>query len=202
MKYYRGITDNDQPYNGGAYVKDTGYAHECFNFDAMNFQGEDQEYCLGFCQLPGYSKTGKEIELHIEKVHGCELMKKENKIEEAIVVFCSKAYNSSNMRVVGFYKNATIYRNQQSCSFGEYIQYYSFVAKKEDCVLLPYSERHSQAKWYVPSSGKNNSSFGFGRSNIWYAGNTDNLEEIEYVNRMIKSVELYFGDNWIEREVR
>lgn len=202
MKYYRGITDSDKPYNGGAFVKDTGYAHECYNFDAVSFNGMDQEYCLGFCQLPGHSKNGKDIELHIENIPGCKLMKNEEKIEDAIVVFCSKSYNSKNMRVVGFYKNATIFREQQACGFGEdYVQFYSFLAKKEDCVLLPFRERHSQSKWYVPSSGKNGSDFGFGRSNIWYAGNSHNQKEIEYVNRMIESIEQYDGENWMLKEV-
>ena len=32
MLYYQGITDKDSPVNGGSYVKETGQAHECFNF--------------------------------------------------------------------------------------------------------------------------------------------------------------------------
>ena len=107
------------------------------------------------------------------------------------------------MGVVGFYKHATIFRQQQECYFEEgYYQSYSFMAKKEDCVLLPYKERHSQRKWYVPSSNKNNSSFGYGRSNIWYAGNTNNQDEISYVNRMIESVETYNGENWMDKEAQ
>ena len=43
MKYYRGITDKDKPYNGGSYVANTGYAHECFNFDPIIFDNDDQE---------------------------------------------------------------------------------------------------------------------------------------------------------------
>ena len=201
MKYYRGITDKDKPYNGGSYVANTGYAHECYNFDPIIFDNDDQEYCLGFSQLPGYSKNGKEIELHIEKIPGCGLMGKEDKIEDVIVVFCSKACNSRNMRVVGFYKNATVFRQQQVCCFGEdEYQAYNFIAKKEDCVLLPYRERHSQGKWYVPSSNKNHSSFGFGRSNIWYAANSKNKDEIAYVNRMIECVETHDGENWMNKE--
>lgn len=203
MKYYRGITDDDKPYNGGSFVADTGYAHECYNFDPMVFDGDSQEYCLGYCQLPGYSRDGKPIELHIEKMPGCELMKKEDKIEDAIVVFCSKAVNSKTMRAVGFYKHATVFRWQQECCFGEdYCQFYSFMAKKEDCVLLPYKERFSQGKWYVPSANKNHSSFGYGRSHIWYGGKSDNPDEVLYVNRMIENVETYDGENWMDCEVK
>lgn len=199
MLYYKGITKKDKPFNGGAYVKDTGLAHECYNFSAMTFEGDEQEYCLGFAQLPGTSKN-KPIELHIEKMPGCKLLKKEAVVEDAIVVFCSKAFNSQTMRVVGFYKNATVFRQQQECVFenGDY-QYFNFIAKKEDCVLLPNHERHSKSKWYVPSSGKRNSSFGFGRSNICFLGASDNPDEVAFVNHMIESIETYNGENWINK---
>ena len=32
MKLYKGITETDRPVNGGAYVRETNDAHECFNF--------------------------------------------------------------------------------------------------------------------------------------------------------------------------
>jgi len=120
--------------------------------------------------------------------------------EDVIVVFCSKAVNSKSMRVVGFYRNATVFSEYQIASFGEdEDQYYSFLAKAEDCVLLPFRERHSNNAWYVPASGKNGSSFGFGRSNIWYAqGSEENTKLHDYLERMIKSVEDYNGENWLD----
>ena len=196
MKFYKGITDTDKPVNGGSYVKETKYAHECYNFDPVIMEDE-KEYCLGFSQLLG----GNDPQLHIERIVGCKSMKEVLSVDNVIVVFCSKPMNNKTMRVVGFYKNATVYRYYMECAFPgegeeEYIQAYSFIAEKKDCVLLPYQERFSNGKWFVPTSGKMGYSFGYGHSNIWFAGSeTYNMDEINYVNKMIESVENYNGEN-------
>lgn len=202
MKYYKGITSTDMPENGGAYVRDTGEAHECYNF-ATAINEEGKETCLGFSMLMGAYKN-REPQLHIEKIVGCELFKKKEFVDGVTVVWVSKSHRSKTMRVVGFYKNATVFRNYQQALFNNGDeQSYSFIADKKDCVLLPYSERHSNSCWYVPTSQKNNSSFGFGRSNIWYAGsNTKDKKEIEYVERMLESIERYQGENWIDKGVQ
>lgn len=198
MKYYKGITEVDTPENGGAYVKDTGMAHECFNFASVQ-DLNNEEFCLGFTMLTGNNKL-KEPELHIEKIVGCELYKKKNLVEGITVVWVSKSHRSKTMRVVGFYKNATVFRNYQNLEFDNgYIQSYNFIADKKDCVLLPYSERHGNNAWYVPASNKNGSSFGFGRANIWYAGsNTSDEKEMLYVERMLQNIDDYHGINWID----
>lgn len=198
MKYYKGITEQDVPNNGGSYVNETQEAGECYNYDAVTFD-DNKEYCLGFAMITG-GRIDKEPQLHIERMAGCQLAKKEEKITDATVVWVSKARNSQTMRVVGFYKNATVYRQYQYAEFDTgYVQAYNFIAEKKDCVLLPYTERHGNSKWYVPSSQRNNSTFGFGRANIWYAGSdTEDAGEIAYVERMIESIENYQGVNWID----
>ena len=145
MQYYQGITDQDVPMNGGSYVKDTGRAHECYNFQPVVQDGEDYEKCLGFFMMIG----GKGAEqLHIEKMPGCEAFKHEDAVEGVTVVFVSRALSSKNMRVVGFYKDAVVYRYPQFMEFsGGYCQQYQFEAQKENCVLLPYSERFSNSEW-------------------------------------------------------
>ena len=130
-------------------------------------------------------------------------MKDALSVDNVIVVFCSKAHNSKTMRVVGFYKNATAFRDYQECVFpsedgNDYVQSYSFLAEKKDCVLLPYQERFRTGDWFVPTSGKMGYSFGYGHNNIWFAGsNTYNMDEINYVNKMIESIENYNGENMI-----
>mgnify|MGYP004514316289 FL=1 len=200
MKYYKGITETDKPENGGSYVHDTGLAHECYNFDPIVEDGEDFEKCLGYCRMAG-GKNGVN-QLHIEKIVGCEVCKKEEICEGVIVVFVSKSSRAKNMRVVGFYKNATVYRYPHFMQFESgYEQEYWFEAKKEDCVLLPYSTRFSSSDWYVPNSTASDE-YGFGRSQIWYAaGKGASEKEIEYVEKMIKSIDEYVGENWMEKEV-
>ncbi len=203
MKYYRGITKNDQPYQGSSFVQETGYAHECYNFDVVETQ--EDNYCLGYVMLNG--SKGMESELHIENIIGCSLMEQGEKLEDVTVVWVAKSPGSKHMRCVGFYKHATVFRKAQEAMFqsddGEtYYQTYNFVAKAEDCILLPYNVRHSESRWYVPSSNKNGYDFGFGRSNIWYAKSKKMNKKLnEYVEKMINSIDSYDGENWMEREV-
>lgn len=65
MKYYRGITENDKPSNGGSYVKETKDAHECNNFQPMIMEGQDYAKCIGFSQMSGGRGARQ---LHIENI--------------------------------------------------------------------------------------------------------------------------------------
>ena len=194
MKYYKG-TDGDTPVNGGSYIAENGTGHECYNFDAVEYDDGTAE-CYGFAMLAGGGNA--EPQLKIENIVGCEAFKKEEAIDNVIVVWCAK--EEKNIRVVGFYKNATVFRYSKYLDFENgYRQWFNFVADKKDCVLLPYQERFSSGQWFVPTSGKNGYDFGFGRSSIWYGGSkTIDKDEIAYVETMIKNIESYNGENWID----
>lgn len=197
MRYYKG-TANDTPENGGSFVTETGEAHECYNFDAVEFDDGSCK-CFGFGMITG--RTGSIPQIRIENIACCDAFKHEEKVDGVTVVWCAKAYNSQSIRVVGFYKNATVYRYGQLLEFTDgYVQEFNFVANKEDCVLIPYQGRFSTAKWYVPTSGKNSVNFGFGRSSIWYGGShTDDMDEIRFVEKMIENIDNYDGENWIDK---
>ena len=201
MKYYQGITDQDSPVNGGSYVNDTGRAHACYNFEPLVQDGEDYEKCLGFFMMAGGNGSGQ---LHIERIPGCEALKHEDSIDGVTVIFVSKALTSKSMRVVGFYKDAVVYRYPHYMNFsGGYCQEYQFEARKENCVVLPYSERFSKSEWYVPASTSKYSDFGFGRSNVWFAGSKGaSKKECGYVERMLASIDNYQGENWMDRGKR
>ena len=198
MKYYQGITDQDTPSNGGSYVNDTGLAHECYNFAPIIQDGDDYEKCLGFVMMSGGKGADQ---LKIKKIPGCEAFKHEDAVEGVTVVFVSRALSSKNMRVVGFYKDAVVYRYPQFMEFsGGYCQQYQFEAQKENCVLLPYSERFSNSEWYVPSSTSKYSDFGFGRSHAWFAGSKGASEkECQYVEKILSAIDNYQGENWMGR---
>lgn len=199
MRYYKGITENDRPKNGGSFVSSTGMAHECYNFDPIIQDGEDYEKCIGYCQLSG-GKAGVN-QMHIEKIVGCKACKKEDCCENVTVVFVARTSDTKSMRVVGFYKNATVFRRPRIMLFDNgYEQTYWFEAKAEDCVLLPYETRINKSMWYVPCSSKKG--FGMGQSGIWYAGGEGaSDDETEYVERMINSIDNYHGENWMNKEV-
>ena len=201
MEYYRGKTDTDIPHNGGAYVDENEDGGECYNFSPAII--DEEEYCLGYVRLVGNS-----VQLRLENIIGCSACKNEEIIDGVTVVWCATQEDKKSTRVVGFYKNATVYRYPQDIDFVDddgiayASQEYNFIAKKEDCVLIPRHDRYTKSEWYIPLSGKHGYDFGFGRSNIWFANSKErNRAEQEFVEKMITSIEKYNGKNIIDEEV-
>ena len=163
MDYYKGIVPGkDEPKNGGSYVKDTKDAHEKYNFkpELLKLKGfPEGEYCLGFVETKSTS-AGKRNQLNIEKIEGCSDLKNDTEVDDVLVVYCALYPDSFDKEtyVVGWYKHATVYRRYEKLEFDteasdnersdnesaadeKYIQLYNAIALKEDCVLLPRSQR-------------------------------------------------------------
>lgn len=207
MDYYKGIVNGiDEPKNGGSYVAENGDAHEAYNFECVKL-GEDVaypegEYCLGFVETKATNGNTRN-QLNIEKIAGCELCKKENEVDDVLVVYCAKYPDSlvQETYVVGWYKHATVYRYYETLEFsdgngGVFYQDYNAIAKKEDCVLLPRSSRRKSNVWRVPrkSSGI---SYGFGQANVWFAsGRGENVHLDTFLTKLVKQIEEYDGENW------
>lgn len=117
MKEYRGNEDGkDIPLNGGSYVDETGDAHEKYNFTPVNMEGREGLYCLGFFETK--SHNGKDVnQMRIENIAGCELLKKEESVDDVLVVYCAKHPAHKFTTVVGWYKHATVYRHYQEAVF-------------------------------------------------------------------------------------
>ena len=194
MKYYKGVVPGrDEAYNGGSYVLEHGEGHEQYNFDAVKLD-DGEMYCLGFVETKS-TRMEKRNELHIEKILGCEQNNKEDSVDDVLVIWCATTMLNETS-IVGWYKHATVYRHYQSAEFDNgYIQDFNILAQKEDCVLLPSTDRHVHI-WEAPVSKKR--SFGFGQSLIWYAQD-ENAQP--YVDRIIKQIMNYNGDNWIDKSV-
>ena len=196
MKEYRGNEDgNDTPLNGGSYVDETGDAHEKYNFFPIHFEGEEDSYCLGFFETK--SHNGKDVnQMHIENIAGCELCKKEESVEDVLVVYCAKHPAHNFTTVVGWYKHATVFRHYQEIEFGEGdFQSYNAIAKTKDCVLLPTSARSTIFQWKVPRK-TGGCAYGFGRANVWYASEDDKRLK-EFLERLSSQIESYSGENMI-----
>ncbi len=189
MKFYKGACDNDKPFNGGSFVKENGYGHEENNFYAVDIS-DDESYCLGFVETKS-TKNGKINELHIEKIDGCSDCKKSESVNGVLVIWCATT-DLNETSVVGWYKNATVYRNYCDAELDGYIQSFNMIAKKEDCVLIPHTDRHVY-KWKVPVAKVNG--YGFGQSLVWYP--TDK-KGAEYAEKMAKQIFTYNGENWID----
>ena len=196
MKEYRGNEDgNDTPLNGGSYVDETGDAHEKYNFFPIHFEGEEDSYCLGFFETK--SHNGKDVnQMHIENIAGCELCKKEESVEDVLVVYCAKHPAHNFTTVVGWYKHATVFRHYQDLEFGEGdFQSYNAIAKTKDCVLLPTSARSKILQWKVPRK-TGGCAYGFGRANVWYASEDDKGLK-EFLEWLSSQIESYSGENMI-----
>ena len=196
MKEYRGNEDgNDTPLNGGSYVDETGDAHEKYNFFPIHFEGDEDSYCLGFFETK--SHNGKDVnQMHIENIAGCELCKKEESVEDVLVVYCAKHPAHNFTTVVGWYKHATVFRHYQEIEFGEGdFQSYNAIAKTKDCVLLPTSARSKILQWKVPRK-TGGCAYGFGRANVWYASEDDKGLK-EFLEWLSSQIESYSGENMI-----
>ena len=210
MKYYRGILGNgeDEPVSGGTYVRRTKDAQEKYNFTGTKLKKGDivnkaGDYCIGYMDVkaPGNSKN----QLYIGKIPGCELLENENAVEDVLVVFCATHPVHKFTTVVGWYQHAKVFKDYQAMylksSFDgeEYEQLFNAVAKVEDCVLLPLSERSRKAVWGVPRQ-QAGASYGFTRSGIWYPQNKeDNINLAIFLNRMVKQIQGYEDENWMDK---
>ena len=196
-----------------------GKAHEKYNFkpEHLKLKGfPEGEYCLGFMETKSTS-AGKRNQLNIEKIEGCSDLKNDTEVDDVLVVYCALYPDSFDKEtyVVGWYKHATVYRRYEKLEFDteasdnersdnesaadeKYIQLYNAIALKEDCVLLPRSQRR-KTFWRVPRK-KKGVAFGFGQSNVWFArGEDDNKYLSDFLDRLENQIETYDGENWIDR---
>lgn len=207
MNFYKGIYPGiDEPVNGGSYVKKNRDANEKYNFLPVEIDFEDvssDRYCLGFVETKAVFGRGKSNELHIEKIEGCGACKKEPVVEDVLVIYCAAKPYQNFTSVVGWYKHAAVYRNYEciEISFEDGSVeplYYNAMAKAEDCVLLPKSERRI-SEWNVPRRQRG-ASYGFGQANVWFAdGKTDNPYQREFLKRIFEKFDAYKGENWLDR---
>lgn len=196
MKYYKGACEKDVPLYGGKFVEENGYGHEEFNFLPVEMEGESELECMGFVEPK--SNKGRRNSFHIEKIEGCEAMAKEPFVDDVLVVWCAKR-DRGDVTVVGWYKNATVYRDLQDwvimfANGEEENRGYNIRAKADDCTLLPEPERNRHI-WSIPSA-KYTKTFGFGQSMVWYPNEP---ESKVFVERLINNIDDYDGENWINK---
>lgn len=161
MKKYAGI-DGDSIERGGDYNKHS-IGHEVCNFSS------NRGYLYGYVQPVGES-------IKIEKLGAA---KKDDSISGVTVVWTAGPESGGTV-VVGWYRNATVYRNLQSIGHPNALQMkngvtsYRVKAPWEEAVLLPVEKR----ELIIPRATKG----GIGQSNVWFA---DKDESQEIVNRVL-----------------
>ena len=179
MHRYRGITGGDTISGGGAYVTEHGYGHEVFNFQPF------KEAMYGYVQPPGHHERWMNGKINLSRLGASA---KDKSVSDVLVVWVATS-PSGGAFVVGWYRNATVYREWQSAPLGAARRYsdtdcgYYVTASIKDAVLLPPDERVLS----IPQRGRG----GFGQSNIWYADNRADHRRLRLdVLRYIESREL------------
>lgn len=130
MKNYDGISADDFPINGGKFIDENGHGHEVLNFRRHG------KYVYGYVQAKNHT-------INVDRIgaEGADF------VDGVTVVWRARSRRGSV--VVGWYKNARVYRNAQEPSES---RAYSFRGKKHrpgysirslvgDAVLLKPSQR-------------------------------------------------------------
>jgi len=101
------------------------------------------------------------------------------------------ATNQKNeTRIVGWYKNATVYREIQALEYyvvdAENVEY-RIEALAKDCYLLPLEERN----YKILRASRSGNGTGFGQSHIWYAESKEAQTQI--IPKVIEYISSYKG---------
>jgi len=178
MKYYDAELVEPMPESGGAFVKENGYGFERNNFHI--FEENGRSFCRGYVE-PGHKTNMSETDaykLNIARIG--DLRWSSDYIEGATIIFCATNPRLGEV-LIGWYKNAKVFREVQTDSDGNY---YNIESCSADCMLLPEEDR----TFVIPRSGKKGAAFGFGRSNVWYA---DDEKSCEFVSKVLEYINQY-----------
>ncbi|MDX1944232.1 MAG: DUF3883 domain-containing protein [Pirellulaceae bacterium] len=160
MRFYEGLSDDDQIHGGGAFVREHGYGHEMFNFLPFN------ERMYGYVRpTSGGSAENDFVDGSGIKLERIGAAKRDHEQSGVLVVWVSSPPEGGAF-IVGWYRNATVYREHQSPQDGsnrtykgETFGYYASAAAS-DVTLLEIT-----ARTFPVPRGKGY----MGQSNVWYA---------------------------------
>ncbi len=173
MKDYIGVSENDKPINGGKYPETLGTGGEIYNF--LDNNGK----CYGFVMVGG----NMALQDHYKDVKSTDEF-----VDDVLVVWVATNENSQT-RIVGWYKNARVYKSNKETTFFTSLDhsiYYNIVANAMDCYLLPVEDRTFPIdRANVVKGG------GFGQSNIWYAESEHARANI--VPKVLQYIDKYEG---------
>ena len=186
MKHYYGIGEDDQPKNGGAFVKENNYGSECFNFYPYNHN------CLGYVRVRGGKFNLARVEDVADDV---------DKIEDVTVVWT--ATNDTGRYIVGWYEHADMYRYYHEFEDGALTDKtywgYNFKTREENAYLIPEELR----TFPVLRASQAGAGLGMGQSNLWYADSAIAKEKfvpkvLEYLEKVRPQCEQSY---WRKKEI-
>lgn len=172
MKYYDGTPD-DQLIHGGKWVQEHQDGVEKHNF--LDYNGK----CYG------YVSAGNML---LEK-HYKDVTRQQSFIKNMLVIWVANK-EKGQTRIVGWYKNATVYREQQfleaftdpNCD-----RIFQVEALAKDCFLLPEEER----TFPIERAAQSGKGMGMGQANVWYAESS--FAQTVIVPKVLEYIEGYKG---------
>ncbi|MGH8504186.1 MAG: DUF3883 domain-containing protein [Gammaproteobacteria bacterium] len=166
MERYQGLKHGDQIIGGGSYVKEEGRGHEVCNF------APNRNILYGYVQPPG-------VQINIERIGAAP----HNDSVSGVTVVWTATRPTGGTAVIGWYKDATVFRDYQHFSRPPAIQRqngidgYRIKGPLNEAKLLPVDERTLE----IPRQVKG----GMGQANVWYA---DKPESASIVKRALELV--------------
>ena len=176
MESYQGLSSTDQIHGGGAYVREKGVGQEVCNF------ASHRGVVYGFVRPPSDDSQPYSGQIKIQRIGGYREYEPDE-ISNVLVIWTA-ARPEGGTFVLGWYKNATVYRFPKSYSNPSKLQQqnklecYRIKAKSENAVLLPVEQRTFE----IPRRIKG----GMGQANIWYADSPDNSRIVSNVRAMVR----------------
>jgi Domain of unknown function (DUF3883) len=166
MEKYQGLRSGDKITGGGAFVKREGRGNEVCNFSS------DKGTLHGYVQAPGK-------EINIDRIGA------QNNAESigGVTVVWTAGSPSGGTVIVGWYKDATVFRNYKqfrkvpSAQLRNGIDGYWISAPSSKATLLPVDSRVFE----IPRGVKG----GIGQSNVWYADSRASVKLVKKVRALI-----------------
>jgi hypothetical protein len=167
MERYQGLRSGDRIRGGGTYVTKEGRGHEICNFSP------DKETLYGYVQPPG-----EQININRMGANNDDVS------IDGVTVVWTAGPPSGGTTIVGWYKDATVFRNYQRFKKVPTVQSqngidgYWIKAPFASATLLPVDAR----VFDIPRAVKG----GIGQSNVWYADSPESAPLVKMVRSMIE----------------
>ncbi len=171
MEHYRGNHRSDIPLRGGKFPDEHG-----FGFEMYNFLPDESGLLYGYMESRG--------DLQLWRIDASARLR----LDRILVIWCANDA-ANNLRIVGWYGDATVFAIRQPCPphlvrqrtlpDPTLLWVYHVRAPADKAVLLPARQRD----FYIPRARLDG--MGFGRHAVWYA---DEPEHQAYRRRVLNYV--------------
>jgi len=177
MESYQGNRKSDQISGGGSYVAEEGMGHEVCNFHSHKGN------IYGYVQPSRGQRSASAGTIKLENIVNGDASTDDELIEDVLVIWTATRPEGGTV-VVGWYKNATVFREYQYFESAPVLhsqnglEGYRIRARLENAKLLPVDERTIQ----IPRQTKGS----IGQSNVWYGDSEIGLQTLLEVEALAK----------------